>query len=82
VQFLHFSKLSSLDHLDLSNSNFVFQFDLDWVPPFQLTYLSLENTNQGPHFPSWIYTQKTLQYLDISNAGISLVDIEIGSRAL
>jgi hypothetical protein len=36
-----FSKLSNLDSLDLSFSNFVFQFNLDWVPPFQLHYLSL-----------------------------------------
>ncbi|XP_045824809.1 receptor-like protein EIX1 isoform X1 [Trifolium pratense] len=69
-----FSKLSNLDSLDLSSSNFVFQFDLDWVPPFQLHELYLGNTNQGPNFPSWIYTQKSLQYLDLSSSGISLVD--------
>ncbi|AES70135.2 putative non-specific serine/threonine protein kinase [Medicago truncatula] len=74
ISNLTFFKLSSLDSLDLSNSSFVFQFDLDWVPPFQLTYLSLENTNQGPNFPSWIYTQKSLQLLDLSSSGISLVD--------
>jgi Leucine-rich repeat (LRR) protein len=49
-----FSKLSNLYYLDLSYSNLVFQFDLDWIPPFQLNYLSLGNTNQGPKFPSWI----------------------------
>ncbi|CAJ2639464.1 unnamed protein product [Trifolium pratense] len=69
-----FSKLSNLDYLDLTSSNFVFQFDLDWVPPFQLHELYLGNTNQGPNFPSWIYTQKSLQYLDLSSSGISLVD--------
>ncbi|WJX31796.1 hypothetical protein P8452_20189 [Trifolium repens] len=69
-----FSKLSNLESLDLSYSNFVFQFDLDWVPPFQLQRLSLRNTNQGPNFPSWIYTQKSMQSLDISSSGISLVD--------
>ena len=74
ISNLHFSKLSSLDELDLSNSNFVFQFDLDWVPHFQLTYLSLKNTNLGPIFPSWIYTQKSLLYLDLSRSGISSVD--------
>ncbi|CAJ2639644.1 unnamed protein product [Trifolium pratense] len=69
-----FSKLSNLDHLELTSSNFVFQFNLDWVPPFQLSYLYLENTNQGPNFPSWIYTQKSLQSLDLSSSGISLVN--------
>ncbi|KEH33785.1 LRR receptor-like kinase family protein [Medicago truncatula] len=74
ISNLLFSKLSSLDSLDLSNSNFLFQFDLDWVPPFQLSHLSLGNTNQGPNFPSWIYTQKSLQHLDLSSSGISFVD--------
>ncbi|GAU51301.1 hypothetical protein TSUD_131450 [Trifolium subterraneum] len=69
-----FSKLSNLDSLDLSYSNFVFQFDLDWVPPFQLQDLSLSNTNQGPCFPSWIYTQKSLESLDLSSSRISLID--------
>ncbi|RHN67612.1 putative leucine-rich repeat-containing, plant-type, leucine-rich repeat domain, L [Medicago truncatula] len=74
ISKLTFSKLFSLDSLDLSNSTFVLQFDLDWVPPFQLSQLSLKNTNQGPNFPSWIYTQKSLQYLDLSSSGISSVD--------
>ena len=74
ISNLNFSKLSSLDWLDLSSLNCVFQFDLDWVPPFQLSHLSLKNTTQGPHFPFWIYTQKSLQYLDLSSSGISLVD--------
>ncbi|RHN66974.1 putative non-specific serine/threonine protein kinase [Medicago truncatula] len=74
ISNLHFSKLCSLDELDLSNSNFVFQFDMDWVPPFQLSHLSLSNTNQGSHFPFWIYTQKSLQVLDILSSGISFVD--------
>ncbi|WJX37837.1 hypothetical protein P8452_25563 [Trifolium repens] len=69
-----FSKLSNLDSLDLSYSNFVFQFDLNWVPPFQLHNLILGNTNQGPNFPPWIYAQKSLLLLDLSSSGISLVD--------
>ncbi|PNY15421.1 receptor-like protein kinase, partial [Trifolium pratense] len=69
-----FSKLYNLDSLDLRDSKFVFQFDLDWVPPFELQYLSLSDTNQGPTFPSWIYTQKSLQVLDLSSSGIALVD--------
>ncbi|XP_058782345.1 receptor-like protein EIX2 [Vicia villosa] len=69
-----FSKLSSITVLDLSNSNVVFQFELDWVPPFQLYSLYLPHTNQGPNFPSWIYTQKSLQILDLSSSGISFVN--------
>ncbi|RHN66754.1 putative non-specific serine/threonine protein kinase [Medicago truncatula] len=74
VSNLTFSKLSSLDILDLRRLSVVFQFDLDWVPPFQLTEVYLDNTNQGPNFPSWIYTQKSLQYLDLSSSGISFVE--------
>ncbi|XP_058782340.1 receptor-like protein EIX2 isoform X1 [Vicia villosa] len=69
-----FSKLNSLDSLDLSSSNVVFEFDFDWVPPFQLSKLSLSNSNLGPNFPSWIYTQNSLEILDLSSTGISLVD--------
>ncbi|XP_058782331.1 receptor-like protein EIX2 [Vicia villosa] len=69
-----FSKLNSLDSLDLSSSNVVFQFDFDWVPPFQLSSLVLSHSNQGPNFPSWIYTQKLLEYFDLSSSGISIVD--------
>ncbi|XP_058788211.1 receptor-like protein EIX2 [Vicia villosa] len=69
-----FSKLNSLDSLDLSSSNVTFQFDSDWVPPFQLSNLYLSDSNQHPNFPSWIYTQKSLETLDLSSSGISLVD--------
>ncbi|XP_004506955.2 receptor-like protein EIX2 [Cicer arietinum] len=75
ISQITFSNLSRLEFLDLSWSNFVFQFDLEWIPPFQLRELCLEYTNQGPNFPSWIYTQKSLKVLDLSNSGISLIDI-------
>ncbi|KAK2387387.1 receptor protein EIX2 [Trifolium repens] len=75
ISKLTFSKLSSLDSLDLASLNVVFHFDFEWVPPFQLQSLELSNTNQGPNFPSWMYTQKSLQKLDLSSSGISLVDI-------
>ncbi|XP_058782333.1 receptor-like protein EIX2 [Vicia villosa] len=74
ISKITFSKLNRLNSLDLSSSNVVFQFDFDWVPPFQLSSLVLSQTNQGPNFPSWIYTQKSLEYFDLSSSGISLVD--------
>lgn len=70
----HFSKLQNLQHLDLSNSSFGFHFSPEWVPLFQLKTLLLTNTNQGPKFPTWIYTQKSLDELRISSSGISFVD--------
>ncbi|KAK2387422.1 receptor protein EIX2 [Trifolium repens] len=74
ISKLTFSKLSSLDSLDLASLNVVFNFDFEWVPPFQLQSLDLSNTNQGPNFPSWMYTQESLQSLDLTRSGISLVD--------
>ncbi|KAL5077577.1 hypothetical protein RYX36_016561 [Vicia faba] len=69
-----FSKLNSLDLLELDSLNVVFQFDFDWVPPFQLSQLYLSDSNQGPNIPPWIYTQKSLESLDLSSSGISSVD--------
>jgi Leucine-rich repeat (LRR) protein len=69
-----FSKLLNLKDLDLSNSTFASHFDPKWNPPFQLNRLSLANTKQISNFPSWIYTQKSLQVLDLSNVGISSTD--------
>ncbi|XP_058782342.1 receptor-like protein EIX2 [Vicia villosa] len=69
-----FSKLNNLHSLDLSGSNVVFQFASDWVSTFQLRVLNLSHSNQGPKFPSWIYTQKSLEILDLSSSGVSIVD--------
>ncbi|WJX37810.1 hypothetical protein P8452_25538 [Trifolium repens] len=74
ISKLTFSKLSSLDSLNLGSLNVVFHFDFEWVPPFQLQSLYLSNTNQGPNFPNWIYTQKSLQSLRLSSSRISMVD--------
>ncbi|RZB47461.1 Receptor-like protein EIX2 [Glycine soja] len=70
----HFSRLRNLEYLHLSNSSFAFHFNPEWVPLFQLKVLDLDNTNQGAKLPSWIYTQKSLEYLDISSSGITFVD--------
>ncbi|KAK7305011.1 hypothetical protein VNO77_42909 [Canavalia gladiata] len=69
-----FSNLPYLEDLDLSDLTFAFHFHPDFIPPFQLGRLDLSNTNQGPYFPSWIYTQKLLYYLDMSNTRISFID--------
>ncbi|KAK7316564.1 hypothetical protein RJT34_00123 [Clitoria ternatea] len=70
-----FSKLSNLKALKLTGSTFEFRIGSDnWVPPFQLKLLDLANTSQGPRFPSWIYTQKSLESLDMSGSKISFVD--------
>ncbi|CAL9007013.1 unnamed protein product [Prunus brigantina] len=67
----HFSKLSKLQHLDLSSNSLVLDIHADWIPPFQLDFINLGSCKMGPDFPKWLQTQKKLSYLDISDAGIS-----------
>ncbi|CAA2964032.1 Hypothetical predicted protein [Olea europaea subsp. europaea] len=67
----HFFGLSRLSQLCLFyNLDISFNFSSRWNTPFQLTYLGLRDCKLGPHFPTWLHTQKELHYLDISNAGI------------
>ncbi|KAL5804121.1 hypothetical protein ACOSQ3_030921 [Xanthoceras sorbifolium] len=71
---IHFSNLTRLVHFDVSdNSQIVVEINSDWVPLFQLEILCLRSCQMGPHFSSWIHSQKFLFYLDISNSGISEV---------
>ena len=67
----HFSNLSKLRYLDLSNNSFTFEFSFNWVPPFQLERIYLGSCMLGPRFPNWIQTQRNISNLDISNAKIS-----------
>ncbi|XP_020203414.2 receptor-like protein EIX2 [Cajanus cajan] len=71
----HFSKLFNLESLIL-NSAFAFDLDPNWIPPFQLHEISLSNTILGPAFPEWLYTQRTLESLDVSYSGISSINAD------
>ncbi|KAL6320125.1 hypothetical protein AAG906_004634 [Vitis piasezkii] len=67
----HLLHLSQLYYLDLSSNSLTFNMSSEWVPPFQLDSLLLASCQLGPRFPSWLRTQKHLDYLDISNSNIS-----------
>ncbi|XP_034680076.1 receptor-like protein EIX1 isoform X2 [Vitis riparia] len=68
----HFSKLSKLKSLWMDGySGLVLNVSSTWVPPFQITDLSMASCNLGPSFPTWLRSQKELSYLDLSNASIS-----------
>ncbi|KAL6126167.1 hypothetical protein ACLB2K_074218 [Fragaria x ananassa] len=68
----HFSKLFNLYTLDLSyNSRLEFNVTSDWIPPFQLSHLSLRFCKAGPNFPKWLQTQEGLFDIDMSFANIS-----------
>lgn len=74
-----FANASSLYYLDLSNNHeLLVETDSpsssSEVPPFQLDFLNLANCNvnknTGHEFPSFIYTQDWLQWLDLSHNSI------------
>ncbi|WJZ95612.1 hypothetical protein VitviT2T_014368 [Vitis vinifera] len=68
----HFSKLSKLKFLWIGgNSGLVLNVSSTWVPPFQITFLSMASCNLGPSFPTWLRSQKKVSFLDLSNASIS-----------
>ncbi|KAM0066252.1 putative non-specific serine/threonine protein kinase [Helianthus debilis subsp. tardiflorus] len=68
----HFIKLASLKDLYGPANKLILRLQVaNWIPPFQLEYLSMRNWVLGPQFPLWLQSQKDLLILDISNAGIS-----------
>ncbi|MED6131023.1 hypothetical protein PIB30_006351 [Stylosanthes scabra] len=71
-----FHNLSKLKVLDLSGNSFVLKINYDWIPPFQLQVLMLQQCMLGPYHRKWLQTQKYLIQLDISNAGISYITSE------
>ncbi|RVW83039.1 putative LRR receptor-like serine/threonine-protein kinase IRK [Vitis vinifera] len=73
ISEVHFNKLSKLKYLDMSSTSLIFKVKASWVPPFQLDYMWMSSCQMGPNFPTWLQTQTSLQYLDISKSGI--VDI-------
>jgi len=66
----HFANVSKLFYLDLSHNSLTLTFTQNWVPPFQLSIISLRSCMLGPTFPKWLQTQSKLVDIDISNAGI------------
>ncbi|KAG9441306.1 hypothetical protein H6P81_017160 [Aristolochia fimbriata] len=68
---VHFQKLSKLQVLKLSSSGLKLGVRPDWVPPFQLLQLFLESCPlERKVFPSWLQTQKSLEFLDLSYSSI------------
>ncbi|OAY45336.2 hypothetical protein MANES_07G047201v8 [Manihot esculenta] len=67
----HFSRLSKLQLLLLSENSFILNLNSHWIPPFQLWYLELGSCHLGPLFPEWLRSQKELNYLHFPNASVS-----------
>ncbi|KAF3947805.1 hypothetical protein CMV_026116 [Castanea mollissima] len=67
----HFRKLSKLKELYMSKAPLFFNVNSNWVPPFQLDRAYMSSIKIGPNFPSWLQSQKSLSFLDMSMSGIS-----------
>ncbi|RDX70901.1 LRR receptor-like serine/threonine-protein kinase GSO1, partial [Mucuna pruriens] len=66
----HLLNLSRLETLDVSRNSLSFNFNPNWVPPFQLRLLFASSCLLGPQFPTWLKYQRKLLVLQISNSGI------------
>ncbi|XP_058743199.1 receptor-like protein EIX2 [Vicia villosa] len=67
----HFNNMSMLKELNLNDNSLSVIFSENWVPTFQLFNLRLRSCIVGYSFPKWLQSQKHLEQVDISNAGIS-----------
>ncbi|KAG8381050.1 hypothetical protein BUALT_Bualt06G0080800 [Buddleja alternifolia] len=66
----HFRNLSRLKIFRANGNKFSFKPNRKWVPPFQLTGLSLRKWDLGPEFPLWIKHMRNLNYLSLAQTGI------------
>ncbi|XP_039173319.1 receptor-like protein EIX2 [Eucalyptus grandis] len=57
VSEIHFSNLSKLRYLDISNNNIAFEVNPDWIPPFNLESIRMMSCKFGMEFPRWIRSQ-------------------------
>ncbi|XP_043807656.1 receptor-like protein 11 [Manihot esculenta] len=71
VSELHLLNLRSLIELSMDGNSLVFDIDPEWIPPFQLDWIGLSSCEVGPSFPQWLKTQKSIRFLEMSNASIS-----------
>ncbi|KAG8661789.1 receptor-like protein EIX2 [Manihot esculenta] len=71
VSELHLLNLRSLIGLSMDGNSLVFDIDPEWIPPFQLSSIDLSSCEEGPSFPQWLKTQKSIRFLEMSNASIS-----------
>ncbi|KAI6668465.1 hypothetical protein NL676_013518, partial [Syzygium grande] len=71
VSEIHFSNLSKLSSLDISNNHLAMEVDSDWIPTFNLSYIGMASCEFGTEFPRWMRTQVDAIIIDLSNASIS-----------
>ncbi|XP_073006808.1 receptor-like protein EIX2 [Typha latifolia] len=67
----HFTSLTRLEMLDLSNNSLTMGVHPNWIPPFRLKEVDLSYCKLGPHLPAWIQSQTNITSLSMSSAGIT-----------
>ncbi|XP_073119789.1 receptor-like protein EIX1 [Henckelia pumila] len=67
----HFRNMSRLKTFRANGNALSFKPNRTWIPPFQLTGLSLRKWDLGLEFPFWIQHLKHLNYLSLAHTGIS-----------
>ncbi|KAH9651444.1 hypothetical protein KPL70_026741 [Citrus sinensis] len=68
---IHFVNLTRLSYFFISENTMTLKVNDNWIPPFQLATLGLRHCHLGSRFPSWLHSQKHLNYLDLSYSGIT-----------
>ena len=71
VSEVHFSNLTKLSKFYAFGNQLTLEVSHNWIPPFQIKFLSLQSWNLGSKFPQWLCSQTHLRYLDVSNIGVS-----------
>ncbi|KAK8447364.1 hypothetical protein SEVIR_8G056383v4 [Setaria viridis] len=66
----HFEALTNLQVLEMSGNSLSMRVHSNWIPSFKLKVASFRSCQLGPAFPSWIRWQRSINFLDISNATI------------
>ncbi|WVZ15254.1 hypothetical protein V8G54_012820 [Vigna mungo] len=67
----HLTNLTCLREFYAARNNLTLKVGPKWHPTFQLFNLDMSSWQLGPNFPLWIQSQDKLNYLDMSNTGIS-----------
>ncbi|KAH7677711.1 Non-specific serine/threonine protein kinase protein [Dioscorea alata] len=67
----HFANLVNLAIFDFSDNSLQLNISESWKPPFECRVIGLCSCKVGPVFPTWLKTQMQLNYLCLSDSGIS-----------
>ena len=71
TQLINLTRLENFVLTTYTVHSLVFNVMYNWVPPFRLKSLELENCLIGPKFPVWLQVQKELTIVNLKNVRIA-----------